>query len=304
MEKIFSLIPDHEQNKLYVDVDGQRTALETCIVIPSWDKANPGWAWKINKEDPKSDPRIRNAKFLISTELYRDNELEYAGRDVAVGKNGTGLILGSGKPYVRAVDISVAEFMRANEISVLMKEPPKVDRIRSKGTTIQFKVFDLDGNEVKPVAGSFMLDPETPWIVRHKRVQLSNHSEWKGLYIPNGFKFKTEPAVEKKPTPPAPKQEMKEPAIEHKEEAVMAPGSSEETFTTIGAQCGEVLDSALPKEAEEPAKEIAVEVPAQEPVAETPAEPMPEQKEEPTPVAEAGLALDVPTAQPAVTAQA
>ena len=334
MEKLFTLIPNHETNQLSIEVDGQKTILETFIVIQSWDKTNQSWYWKVNKEDPKSDPRISNAKFLVSTELYKDGVLEYAGRDVAVGKNGTGIILGSGKPYVRAIDISVAEFMREKKVATLMKEPPKVDRIRSKGTTITFRVFDLDGKEVKPVAGSFMLDPEQVWIVEHRRVQLSNHSEWKGIYVPNGFKFKKdEPA----PTPKAaaaPKKAEEvpaaEPGIEHKEEAVMAPNSSEETFTTLGAQVGDQLGAALPKEEvveEEPAKELEVSAPVQPEqheaevqaqTEETPAEPAPVEEapaevpceqqgaveEQPTPVESAGVALDVPAAQPAVTAQA
>jgi len=292
MEKLFTLIPNNETGKLIAEIDGTKTVLETCLVIQSWDKTNQSWFWKINLEDPKSDPRIRNAKFLVSTELYRDGELEYAGRDVAIGKNGTGIILGSGKPYVRAVDISVAEFMRANKVATLMKTPPSTDRIRTKGSTITFKVFGLDGKEVKPVAGSFMLDPEQCWIVEHRRVQLSNHSEWTGLYIPNGWKFKKD-----EPNDEPAKVEVKpEQGIVHEEEAVMEPNSSEETFTTIGSQVGDQLDQALPKE--EASEPMAVEVKAEQP-AETPAEPA-QPVEQPTPVEQAGVALDVP----AVTAQA
>ena len=79
----------------------------------------------------------------------------------------------------------------------------------------------------------------------------------------------------------------------------MAPNSSEETFNTLGAQFGEQLDSALPKEETEPAKEVEVEVPAQpEQTTEAPAETA-QPVEQPTPVEQAGVALDVP----AVTAQ-
>ena len=289
MEKLITVVPNTETNKLVAEIDGQKVTLETCVVVQSWDKANQGWFWKINVEDPKSDPRIRNAKFLVSTELYRDGELEYAGRDVAIGKNGTGIILGSGKPYVRAVDISVAEFMRANKVATLMKTPPSTDRIRTKGSTITFKVFGLDGKEVKPVAGSFMLDPEQVWVVEHRRVQLSNHSEWKGLYIPNGWKFKKEEPK----TEPAKVEVKPEQGIVHEEEAVMEPNSSEEAFTTLGAQVGDQLDQAIPEKESEPA-EVKAEQPA-ETLAE-PAQPV----EQPTPVEQAGVALDVP----AVTAQA
>lgn len=306
MEKMFTLTPDHENGKLIANVDGKDTELVTSLIITSWDKQNPNWFWRINREDVKSDPRIRNAKFLVSTELYRDNILEYAGRDVAIAKNGTGIVLGSGKPYVRAVDKTVVDFMRAREISTLMKEPPATDRIRLKDATIQFRVFTIDGEEKFPVAGSFMLDREQPWIVEHRRVIKSNVSVWKALCIPNGFKFKpAEKAVEAKPVEEVKEAIPAESGIEHKEEAVTSPNSSEETFTTLGAIAGETLDSALPKEekVEEPAKEIAVEVPAQEPTADAPTESTPEKKEEPTPVAEAGVALDIPAAQPAVTAQ-
>ena len=296
MEKMFTLTPDHGNGKLIANVDGKDTELVTSLIITSWDKQNPNWFWRINREDVKSDPRIRNAKFLVSTELYRDNILEYAGRDVAIAKNGTGIVLGSGKPYVRAVDKSVVEFMRAREISTLMKEPPATDRIRLKDATIQFRVFTIDGEEKFPVAGSFMLDREQPWIVEHRRVIKSNVSVWKALCIPNGFKFKAaENAVEEKPAVEA-SEVPAESGIEHKEEAVMAPNSSEETFTTIGAVAGETLDQAVPTET---AKEIAVEVqtapavpeptmPAE--ASEVPAEeaaPAGEQK----PVEEAGVAL-------------
>ena len=251
MEKMFTLTPDHENGKLIANVDGKDAELVTSLIITSWDKNNPDWFWRINREDVKSDPRIRNAKFLVSTELYRNGILEYAGRDVAIAKHGTGIILGSGKPYVRAVDKSVIDFMRDREISTLMKEPPATDRIRLKDATIQFRVFTIDGEEKLPVGGSFMLDREQPWIVEHRRVVKSNVSVWKALCIPNGFKF-NRPA--EKPV----EEKSNVPGIEHKEEAVMAPNSSEETFTTIGAATGNVLDQIVA----ESAKEISVEIEA------------------------------------------
>ena len=288
MEKLFTLVPCPQTKKLIAHVDGSDTELTTCIVIGSWDKQDQSWYWKINLEDPKSDPRIKNARYLVSTELYRQGVLEYAGRDVAIGRHGTGIILGSGKPYVRAIDITVADFMKENKIATLMKEPPATDRIRSRGATITFRVFDLGGREVKPVAGSFMLDPEQPWVVEHRRVMLSNVSTWKGLYVPQGYKFIKEeaPATPAPAVPAAPAEE----SISHVEEAVMAPNSSEETFNTIGDAVGTVLDTAVP---ETSATEIPLEV-EQAPVEDVQAEP--------TPVASAGLAVAA-AAAPTVTSQ-
>lgn len=288
MEKIFTLVPDPQTNKLTIELDGSATELTTCVVIDSWDKQNPGWFWKINKESVPSDPKIKTKNNIVNAELYVQGVLEYAGRDIIVGRHGTGIILGSGKPYVRAFDISVAKFMKENKISTLMKEPPATDRIRLKMATLQFRVFDLDGNEQMPVAGSFMLDPEKPWIVEHRRVQNSSKSVWKGIYIPNGWKFKTVAA-----DVPAQAEASAE-SITHTEEAVMVPNSSEETFNTIGDAVGDVLNTVV---TDVPKTEIPLEVGQS-----TVAEPMP--AEEAKPATEAGLAVAAVATTPVVTDQA
>ena len=291
MEKIFTLIPDSQTGKLTIELDGSTTELTTCVVIDSWDKQNTSWFWKINKETSPSDPKIKTKNHIVNAELYVQGVLEYAGRDIIVGRHGTGIILGSGKPYVRAVDLSVANYMRANKIATLMKEPPSVDRLRLRGATLQFRVFDIEGNEQQPVGGSFMLDPEQPWVVEHRRVQNSSKSVWKGLYIPNGYKFKVQTNAQA-PAAENPVEEKPVESISHTEEAVMAPNSSEETFNTIGDAVGEALNSAI---TDAPKTEIPLEVEQPAVAEDTPAE-------EAKPAAEAGLAVAA-VAAPVVTDQ-
>ena len=242
MEKIVSLVP--QDGKLVAVIDGgQPIEIKTSLIVPSWIPKQD-WAWRINVEDPATNNKIRKAKFVVSTELYVDGALSYAGRDVAIAFNGTGLILGSGKPYVRAVDISVARFMADNGIKTLMKFPPSTDRIRKTGFTIQFRVYDVDGNEQMPVAGSFLLDQEKPWIVEHRKVQLSTVSEWRGLYIPNGYKFKPKPWSD---------EDIADKlcdAIMHSEEATVgeepAVAKEEETSNNaFGPRLGDIIGDAL-----------------------------------------------------------
>lgn len=260
MEKIVTIVP--EEGKLNLIIDGKTMELKDSIVIPSWIPKQD-WAWRINNEPVETNKHIRHAKFMISTELYVDGALMYSGRDVAIGFNGTGLILGSGKPYVRAVDASVVRFMEDHGIKTLMKYPPSADRIRKTGFTIQFRVYDTEGNEQMPVAGSFMLDNERPWIVEHRKVQLSTVSEWKGLYVPNGYKFKpkagsTEDIADKLCDAIAHTEEAtigEEPAVKEEEES-----SNNNAFgPCLGDIAGDVLDAVTNPPAE-PAGEVALSV--------------------------------------------
>ena len=86
-----------------------------------------------------------------------------------------------------------------------------------------------------------MLDPEKPWVVAHRKVQLSTVSEWRGLYVPNGYNCQS--------TKDTSMEEVADrliDAIEHLEEASVPSEDESECVATIGDAIGPVLDQVIP----------------------------------------------------------
>lgn len=189
MEKVFTLTHGNNGSVVLLDKAGVATEIKTFIIIQSWDSKDQSWYWVIRLLG------INNGKGSIAMELCRDGEVVYTPREVKFGKNGTGLIVGAGKPYVRALNVSVIRFMWDKGILTTERNLPEVASRWVNNASLRIRVFDAEsGEEQKPLADTFSLDPERPYVVHYRRVKGSVVKEWDSLYVPPQFRFGHTPA--------------------------------------------------------------------------------------------------------------
>lgn len=193
MEKVFTLTHGENGSVVLLDKAGVATEIKTFAVIQSWDSKDQSWYWVIRLLG------IANGKGSIAMELCRDGEVVYTPREVKFGKNGTGLIVGAGKPYVRALNISVIKFMWEKGILTTERNLPEVASRWVNNASLRIRVFDAEsGEEQKALADTFSLDPERPYVVHYRRVKGSVVKEWDSLYVPPQFRFGAPAKTEEK----------------------------------------------------------------------------------------------------------
>lgn len=192
MEKLYTLTHGEEGSVVLTDRSGAATEIKTMVAIQSWDTKDQSWYWILRLLNNK------NGKGIIAMELFRNGECVYTPREIKFGKAGIGLIVGAGKQYVRAMNISVIRFMWERNILTTERNLPEVASRWVNNASLRLRVFDAEtGDEAKPLADTFSLDPERPYIVKYRRVKGSAIKEWDSLYVPPQYRFgtvKTEPA--------------------------------------------------------------------------------------------------------------
>ena len=184
MEKVFTLTHGNDGSVVLTDKSGVATEIKTFAVVQSWDAKDKDWYWVIRLLSSN------NGKGSIAMELCRNGEVVYTPREVKFGKAGTGLIVGSGKPYVRALNVSVIKFMWEKNILTTERNLPEVASRWVNNASLRIRVFDAESEEEqKPLADTFNLDPERPYVVHYRRVKGSIIKEWDSLYVPPQFRF-------------------------------------------------------------------------------------------------------------------
>jgi hypothetical protein len=238
MEKLF--VVTDQNGKLVCESENDSIELVTEVAIPAWTPIGTvKWCWKLTKV---ANTNATEYPKQFVAELFVDGVLRFATKNIRINAGaGVGLFLSSvnpimpeSKPKVTIIGMVTVNKLKQYGCTQIVNRLPTVDRVRKANSTVQYRIFDLDGNEISPLAGgSFLLNPATPYVVRRRTVKLSRAYEVNSLYIPEGYKFVPDDDV---------KKDEKEDGIEDLADSICDAISHEET-----AEIPEVESEVVPE---------------------------------------------------------
>ena len=247
------------------------------IGICKWTETNKydpsDWRWTI---------RIVENGSKVAADLTVDGQTVFASLGLYIGSRGVLLALntkyridrrnnssvGKYEGECRRYDISVADLMQQHNAVRISHRCPKESSYYEHNGLNSVRVFNLDGEEQKPLDSIFTLDESIPYVLHHSRVQGNKRKEWKSVFIPKGWKGHKPEKPEY--DHPAPAEQEKQVAAE----PAPSLSSLSQLTETVSQQAAEAKDYP------EPEKPVSVEVHKPEEAAPTVTIPAPAPEEQ------------------------